>query len=598
MNKTDQIISELLEDEDDEDDMFDVEDAKDMASHSIEPELHEAGFELYDPPSHWKKAYGYHGREVVSIYTFAPNEFGVIFWTINLNNGTGTVIREFSTNRQGAIKVIQDIAPKKVTEGLEDDEDDFDTKEVINNEGVDQIYQLVDSGVLSISGSVKRTSNHYVHERSTTFTLESDFNWDHIPTDEDSKFEENVGKILNDLEQQVNEEMVAWNHKMYLELESAWEYEISDENAVEAIKANEYEFDEDGARDQNGEFQYDQLSPDAQAKAKEWWLNSKYDDGDTYWSELIIAEWKWLLKNKGFDEVEIAFRGFSSQGDGASFTARSFDLKRYLTGTDPLLVPEGDRGQIDESEEEPDDEDEAKDVYDVNRINLKHIETEQDYAEYKQRVSEFFDREHVTDLSAMVDEHDNPMVNEFSWYPCDVCHRPLGGRRTDMSGYDPETKEIKEYTVCSDCEQYLEYGQLDDTTLMDLKKTDESVDDDEDFETKEVLSEPPEPGVFQVFSSHGQLSAYVEDGTVKIAELNDEADEDGQTMLDIARFNVEEWKKVYYPEKIKNGQCIDILDIGFWSKDGLYEPPDEDWRREFAKEKHAPEQANPEEGAI
>lgn len=45
----------------------------------------------------------------------------------------------------------------------------------------------------------------------------------------------------------------------------------------------------------------------------------------------------------------------------------------------------------------------------------------------------------------------------------------------------------------------------------------------------------------------------------------------------ITVFDVEELQRAY-PGKQLTGGSIDILDVGFWSKDGSYEAPDAEWR--------------------
>lgn len=58
----------------------------------------------------------------------------------------------------------------------------------------------------------------------------------------------------------------------------------------------------------------------------------------------------------------------------------------------------------------------------------------------------------------------------FSWYYCDVCQRPEGGDRYSMIGYSPATEQIQGYSVCVDCNYYVEYGQLDDMTMLDIER--------------------------------------------------------------------------------------------------------------------------------
>jgi len=97
---------------------------------------------------------------------------------------------------------------------------------------------------------------------------------------------------------------------------------------------------------------------------------------------------------------------------------------------------------------------------------LKHIETKEDYAEYEERVKAFRESEHYQfhyDVDENADSH-------FSYAPCECCNRPLGGDRYNIKIASTENHtEHLEYCVCVDCYYYLEYGQLDDMTMMDLK---------------------------------------------------------------------------------------------------------------------------------
>lgn len=67
-------------------------------------------------------------------------------------------------------------------------------------------------------------------------------------------------------------------------------------------------------------FSYDELSKKAQEKVLE---NLRFTNVDfEQWSEFILEDWKdEKLPLAGFCNAEIAYSGFSSQGDGASFTA-------------------------------------------------------------------------------------------------------------------------------------------------------------------------------------------------------------------------------------------------------------------------------------
>ena len=66
-------------------------------------------------------------------------------------------------------------------------------------------------------------------------------------------------------------------------------------------------------------FSYDELSPKAQAKVLEDNRYFNVEDGDNY----VIEDWQdEKLPALGFDNAEISYSGFGSQGDGASFTAK------------------------------------------------------------------------------------------------------------------------------------------------------------------------------------------------------------------------------------------------------------------------------------
>ena len=119
-----------------------------------------------------------------------------------------------------------------------------------------------------------------------------------------------------------------------------------------------------------------------------------------------------------------------------------------------------------------------------------------DYIEYGKDVAEFMGSEGITNLSSGHFEcpdckvefddsgkcpkcgGDRECFNEphFSWSSCDCCGTTLGGDREYASGYNPATKGIQEYSICSDCVYYAEYGQLDDMTMMDMVEDVEKVE--------------------------------------------------------------------------------------------------------------------------
>ena len=97
---------------------------------------------------------------------------------------------------------------------------------------------------------------------------------------------------------------------------------------------------------------------------------------------------------------------------------------------------------------------------------LKDIKTKADYKEYQQRVEAFFEREGIANLTSDGESY-------FSWHDCECCHRDLGGNRYDCTGYNFTDRNIYEYSVCTDCLYYAEYGQLDDQTMLGIEEVDE-----------------------------------------------------------------------------------------------------------------------------
>ena len=88
--------------------------------------------------------------------------------------------------------------------------------------------------------------------------------------------------------------------------------------------------------------------------------------------------------------------------------------------------------------------------------------TKQQYDAYTQAVETFFKQEQINCLSSSGGE------SFFSHRPCECCSRPLAGDRYEASGFNPQSNEVQAYEVCSDCLYYSEYGQLDDTTMLDM----------------------------------------------------------------------------------------------------------------------------------
>jgi hypothetical protein len=221
-----------------------------------------------------------------------------------------------------------------------------------------RMLQLAEEYNVNISGRVERDSHHYVHERSTSFTLYAEYYGDTPPPEIEKWVDENA----NVIEKEIGEKVVEINHKIYKALEREWDYRLSDEAVDQDIAANQEDqtYDEEGG--EGGELTWNQLSDSAKEHIRERWRNSIYEDPDTFWSECIIEEWTDELAKMGFgdgskDEWKngkqvqhadpaISWSGFSSQGDGASFTTKLFDFKKFVeyfqTGQEAIPGPMAD----------------------------------------------------------------------------------------------------------------------------------------------------------------------------------------------------------------------------------------------------------------
>jgi hypothetical protein len=90
--------------------------------------------------------------------------------------------------------------------------------------------------------------------------------------------------------------------------------------------------------------------------------------------------------------------------------------------------------------------------------------TKAEYAQYQQTVSEFMQSNGLRNLSRVSDTEEF-----FSWSPCDCCESPLGGSRIEADGWSEVENGPLEFTICTDCEYYAEYGRLDDRTMMEIE---------------------------------------------------------------------------------------------------------------------------------
>jgi hypothetical protein len=85
-----------------------------------------------------------------------------------------------------------------------------------------------------------------------------------------------------------------------------------------------------------------------------------------------------------------------------------------------------------------------------------------------------------------------------------------------------------------------------------------------------------------VTGSWGTLIVDPFDGHVFRLENEPTEYEAGETgYRDIVRIDIAEWLKAYPNESEFKG--ADILDVGHWFRDGTYEAPELEWRKEYRK---------------
>jgi len=221
---------------------------------------------------------------------------------------------------------------------IESDEEDF--KSEILGADINDLKRFILSGRVELTGTVTR-NHHYVHQRSTNAAIDQiDLNFE--SAEQNEYWQETVEKDCDALAADLSEDVIEYNNAIYRELEAEYDYQNADEQVDDTIRANEYAFDEDGKRDDDGGHQIDELEGRSKERARDWYRH--VSAGDNYFSEFIIEDWKARLEKKGFNSPEISYSGFSSQGDGASFTCKSIDFKLYLSDYDPLK-PDGSEGE-------------------------------------------------------------------------------------------------------------------------------------------------------------------------------------------------------------------------------------------------------------
>ena len=77
-------------------------------------------------------------------------------------------------------------------------------------------------------------------------------------------------------------------------------------------------------------YNYGELSGKAKEKAIEWAQECLREDNFSY--DDVKSEWAEKLESFGFTDIDIAYSGFWSQGDGASFTGKC-EVVKFIKAT-------------------------------------------------------------------------------------------------------------------------------------------------------------------------------------------------------------------------------------------------------------------------
>lgn len=94
----------------------------------------------------------------------------------------------------------------------------------------------------------------------------------------------------------------------------------------------------------------------------------------------------------------------------------------------------------------------------------------QEYTEYKARVEKFITDNKIEVYAPDINEQ-GENISGFSWQPCECCGSPLGGDRFSMIYKTDRTDNtVSTFQVCIDCLYFLEYGRLDDMTMLEIEQ--------------------------------------------------------------------------------------------------------------------------------
>jgi hypothetical protein len=83
-----------------------------------------------------------------------------------------------------------------------------------------------------------------------------------------------------------------------------------------------------------------------------------------------------------------------------------------------------------------------------------------------------------------------------------------------------------------------------------------------------------------VVGSHGVLSMDAAGRVIEVLALCTCAECQGHGYDAIVQFDAKEWRENYPDKLLEEQKFIDILDLGYWTRNGEYVGPDETWRND------------------
>jgi hypothetical protein len=241
-----------------------------------------------------------------------------------------------------------------------------------------QIYELLERNPnLSASGRVYVTNHHYVHERSTSVEINVEGYLGDGADEQDITNE--VYGLFGEMQDSLGDDVVDWNRKLTGQLYKELEENQTDEAIIDWLDNNDRRFDDEGDEVDLTDFvPVDNLKPGIRNKVVREYADlfdrttqqvytalmqrglrfdrhgnrvdvsrfkrvselpedvrkrilDKYRDvlvEDEFWSEALQDDWQQKLEEMGFERVKIRYSLGYAQGDGASFTADSIDVRK------------------------------------------------------------------------------------------------------------------------------------------------------------------------------------------------------------------------------------------------------------------------------